>query len=335
MSTNRGRRWCARRESAARVVVWALGVSLAVVVAHPAMAQAPPPFKPPPTNLHVVLPKIPHVTSFHVISGPFLRFSDDRGTDTTIEAELADFDPAAEPAYRPALWSTGCGTTTGQFPKSEPGGTPYKVRWSFPFIGVENSGKTCTMQVQAYSTSAKLAAGTLTLPSLQTYTVTSTADLLNLTTSSGVHLSASANKGGVIPCELGSVGTAGAFSTGVVVDAGRLTFQLRNGLFEEDCQFNTSAALVVKPEWSVKAVTWQFVTDSHCSDGNARFGVQPSSGQFVTFYSDETAIFRVRFEVACRPDSADATRNNHLYKATLASFQLVGPPGARWQDAFK
>lgn len=307
-----------------------------LALALPAIAQTPPGI-PRPT-----LPKLggtlagPRVVSFRVTDGPYLRPSTSRGKDTKIEIELADFEPPAGALMQPSLWAGAC-STSGLFATSTPGGSPYKLRWDYSFSGVENSGKTCAMELRFNGgTGLRLAAGTLTLPTLQTYTISTTADLLNLTTSSGVRVSASATKNNLIlPCELASVGTAGTFATGVVNEGGDLTFQLRNGLLQENCVFATNNPLLVKADWSVKAATWQFTTDANCSDGNARFAIQASSGQTVTFFFDETAIFKVRFEVSCRPDSTDLPRNNHLYKARLAEVQLVGPAGQRWQDAFK
>jgi len=125
------------------------------------------------------------------------------------------------------------------------------------------------------------------------------------------------------------------FTTGVVNDTGDLSFQLRNGLIREDCAFQTSTALVVKPNWFVKKVDWQITSDSICNAFNREFATQASSGQTVTFFFDSTAIFQVRFEATCMPDERDRTKNSHLYKARLARIELVGPPGQKWQDAFK
>jgi hypothetical protein len=324
-----------------RGLLLALGASALLAGSGAAQIQPPKGPPPPPTfkgpgTLKVVPgPKVPRLVSFRIIDGPFLGFEVMSARPTKIEAELADFDPKADTFFRPSLWAPGC-RAGGLFPSSEPGGNPYKVRWDFAFFGIENSGKRCPMEIHPYreGMAPPIAAGEIQLPSLETYTITHTWDLLNFTTPSGKKLTASASKG-PLPCELGSVGTAGTFSTGVVNDNGDLSFQLRNGLFQEDCRFETSTALVVKSGWFVKKVDWQFTSDSLCNAGNSQFGVQVSSGQTVTFFFDSTAVFQVRFDATCRPDESHREKNSHLYKARLVSIELVGPPGQKWQDAFK
>ena len=295
----------------------------------------PPKFKGPDTLKMPSGPKQPRLVSFRVTDGPFLGFEITTARPTKIEAELADFDPQADKMFRPSLWAPGC-RAGGLFPSSEPGGNPYKVRWDFAFAGIENSGKRCPMEIHPYreGMAPPIAAGEIQLPTLETYTITHTWDLLNFTTPSGKKLTASASKG-PLPCELGSVGTAGTFSTGVVNDNGDLSFQLRNGLLQEDCSFQTSTALVVKPGWFVKKVDWQIMSDALCNAFNREFGTQASSGQTVTSFFDSTAVFQVRFDATCMPDERDRTKNSHLYKARLSRIELVGPPGQKWQDAFK
>jgi hypothetical protein len=322
-----------RGRIAASAVIAVATVSSLIVPRQAVAGQFPQPIAPKSSIPLIPGVRAPSVVSFRVIDGPYLSVSTSRERDTIFEATLENYDPAQSHGFGPSLWADGC-RNGGLVATSQPGGSPYRVRWEFGFSGRENSGRTCVMQIQAYVDSPKIAVGSVTLPTLQTYTISSTADLLGFTTPSGVHVAASASKG-ILPCELGSVGTAGTFSTGVVTEAGDLTFQLRNGVLQEDCEFKTSNALVVKPEWAVTSVNWQFTTDANCSDGNSRFATQAISGQTVTFFFDEGAIFKVDFQVTCRPDSKDSLRNSHLYKARLADVQLVGPPGHRWQDAFK
>ena len=280
-------------------------------------------------------PKQPRLVSFRVTDGPYLGFGRSADRPTKIEAVLADFDPNAQKFFRPALFARGC-RNGGLEPASEPGGNPYKVKWDFTFSGAENSGKQCAMQIEPYGPDGpSIAAATITLPRVQTYTIANTWDLLSFTTPSAKKLAASANKGGTIPCELASVGTAGTFSTGVVNDGGDLSFQLRNGLLREDCEFQTSTALVVRPEYFVAKVDWQFTEDPLCTAGGQEFGIQTSSGQTVTFFSDDSSVFQVRFDATCMPNSKDLPRNSHLYKARLASIEILGPAGHRWQDAFR
>jgi len=312
------------------------GASGLAQVPTPKPPQIGRPNLPPPRTVKLTPgPKQPRLVSFRVTDGPYLGFGRSADRPTKIEAELADFDPNAQKFFRPALFARGC-RDGGLEPSSEPGGNPYKVRWDFTFSGAENSGKQCPMQIEPYGPDGpSIAAATITLPRVQTYTIANTWDLLSFTTPSGKKLAASANKGGTIPCELASVGTAGTFSTGVVNDGGDLSFQLRNGLLREDCEFQTSTALVVRPEYFVAKVDWQFTEDPLCTAGGQEFGIQTSSGQTVTFFSDDSSVFQVRFDATCMPNSKDLPRNSHLYKARLASIEILGPAGHKWQDAFR
>lgn len=285
------------------------------------------------------------VTSFQLKSPATIDFDQVGRRSTRIEIELADFDPTVETFSRPSLWSLGClpaGQTiaTGRGPSEEdvlPSkrvvGNPSRFVYDFNFIGAELSGRRCAMEIRPYgSNQAPVPAGEVTLPTVATYVISNTADLLNFTSPSGTRITATASKG-VLPCQLASVGTAGTFATGVVMEGNDLSFQLRNGLLREDCEFQTSNGLAVKDGWFLKAVDWQFTRDSLCTANE--FGYQFSSGSLVTFFRDSTAIFKVRFQATCMPDSKNSTQNSHLYKARLASVQLIGPAGQQWQDAFK
>ncbi|MCM3875586.1 MAG: hypothetical protein NEA02_04120 [Thermoanaerobaculia bacterium] len=277
--------------------------------------------------------KKPRVTSFRVTDGPHIRPSDSRGKDTKIEVELADFDPSAETSFRPSLNAPGC-RNGGLLPTSEAGGTPYKLKYDYDFVGVDLSGKTCAMEVRPYlSSSIVAAAGSVHLPSLETYTISDTWDLLDFTTPSGKKLSATASKGG-LPCQLLSVGSAGTFSTGVVKEGGDLTFQLRNGALDEACAFTTNPGLLVRDDWAVKSVDWNFTEDSLCFAVN-KLAIQASSGSPVSFFFDESAVFAARIDGRCKPNGNDLPRNSHVFKARLSSVKVIGPAGKTWRDAFK
>ena len=262
-----------------------------------------------------------------------MRPSTSRGRFTRIEVDLADFNPAADTRFRPSLWAEGC-QTFGLGPASQPGGNPYRIKYDFAFYP-QDSGKHCVMKVWIYQSfdPDKTTAGEIDVPRFETYTISDTWDLLDFTTPSGKRLAASGSKGG-IPCQLGSVGTAGTFATGVVKEGGDLTFQLRNGLLDEACTFTTSPALVVKDDWAVTSVQWDFTEDSLCSAVN-KFATQASSGQTVTFFSDESAVFAVKFDALCRPNGNDLPKNSHVFKARLSSVKVAGPAGKTARDAFK
>ncbi|HQQ77867.1 MAG TPA: hypothetical protein PLB01_10965 [Thermoanaerobaculia bacterium] len=276
--------------------------------------------------------KKPRVASFKITDGPHINLSFTRGKDTKIEVELEDFDATAETFFRPSLWSPGC-RAGGLAPKSEPGGSPYRLKYDFSFFA-DASGKNCPMEIQPYgSRGPALSLPNVLVPSLETYTVSDTWDLLEFTTPSGKKLSATASKGG-LPCQLLSVGTAGTFSTGVVKEGGDLTFQLRNGALDEACRFETSPALLVRDDWAVKSVDWDFTEDSLCAAVN-KFATQVSSGSTVTFFNDESAVFAVKFEALCKPNGNDLPKNSHVFKARLSSVKVIGPAGKSWRDAFK
>ena len=281
--------------------------------------------------------KQPHVTALVLLSPAQIAFSTDGNHATHIEVDLTDFDATADPAgSRPSLWTTNCNpnsTPSGLMTQSETAGSPYKVKFDYTFFGIEQSGRHCSMQIQPYfQADLKIQAGEVVMPVYATYNIANTWDLTQFTTASGKKMSASGHNG-PLPCELGSAGKQGAIATGVVNDGGDLSFQLRNGLFQENCEFLTASELTVKDDWFVKSVDWQFTRDANC--GAMEFATQIPSGQTVTFFSDTRSIFAIRFDATCMPDAADLTNNRHLYKAKLGSVVLNGPAGQDWHNAFK
>ncbi len=283
--------------------------------------------------------KRPQVTALRVITTPRIAFIAGQNRDVTIELDVADFDPSVVRGdFLPSLWSSNCipngFSAVGQGVQTMTPGTPYKMRFGYTFLGIELSGHHCSMQLKPYfdAGSVMVQAGEVVLPTYTANTITSTWDLTQLTTASGKKMSASSHNGPA-PCELASVGKQGTFSTGVVNDGGALSFQLRNGLLQENCEFLTSTGLQVKDDWFVKTVDWQFTRDSNCTA--TEFGTQLPSGQTVSFFGDSQSIFAVRFQATCVPEPADLTNNRHLYKARLASVVLIGPAGQDWHNAFK
>ena len=81
-------------------------------------------------------------------------------------------------------------------------------------------------------------------------------------------------------------------------------------------------------------VAWDFTEDSLCVAVN-KLATQASSGSTVTFFSDESAIFEVKFDALCKPNGSDLPKNSHVFKARLSSVKLIGPAGKTWRDAFK
>ncbi len=312
-------------------------VGLAVrgaLAARAAPAQIPTPALPRPALPPLRAVARPRVVSFKVTDGPYLKPSSWRGRSTKIEIELADYSPPADRFFHPTLWAPGC-VSGGAYPSSEPGGVPYRLRYDVDFVGVDNSGKRCAVEIHPNGLDAtpSLAAGEVRLPALETYTLGDTWDLLDFRTPSGKKLAATASKG-VLPCQLGSVGTAGTFATGIVKEGGDLTFQLRNGLLDEACTFTTGPALLVRDDWAVKSVQWDFTEDALCRAAD-KLATQASSGRTVTFFFDESAVFAVTFDALCKPNPADPPRNDHVFKARLASIKVVGPAGKTGRDAFK
>ena len=313
----------------------------ALLAAPPGSAQTPAPKAPPNLPTPVIVKGItglrlkqPRLVSFRVTQGPFLNFILADGQRTVFEAELADFDPNVDGSDTPLLRSQDCGFA--HHPIAEPGGNPYRVRWDRTFVGTDSSGRRCTLEINPYNgRTPPIPAGEIRLPTIETYTISNTWDLLSFTTPSGKKLSASATKGPILPCELASVGTAGTFATGVVKDGGDLSFQLRNGLVIETCTFEMRFGLeVIRPEFFVNKVEWQFTSDSLCR-AQRQVGIVPGTGATDSAFFKNWAIFGARFEAECMFDERDRLKNSHLYKARLAKVEILGPSGRRWQDAFK
>lgn len=287
----------------------------------------------PRRQLAAVLPVLARVqvAAFRVVEGPYVKF-DHAGTRMTkVQVDVTGFNATIDGSRRPALFSPGC-TTAGTAASSETPGTPYRLNFEIGFYA-DAAGRRCPLELRPYRDGASaVTVGEVNVPAIATYTIANTADLLQYRSPSGKQLKATASKG-IAPCQLASVGTAGSFATGVVVESGDLTFQLRNGLLREDCEFRTTPALVVRDDWQVKAARWEFTRDAICTARET--ATQHPSGSTVTFYNDGRALFPVQFDATCMPDPADPTRNSRLYRARLATVELVGPAGRRWQDAFE
>ncbi|MEZ5498851.1 MAG: hypothetical protein R3E77_05390 [Steroidobacteraceae bacterium] len=285
--------------------------------------------------------KRPRVKSWRIIGDPVVHIlSDYRGEPATrIEIDMLDFDPdlAREQFIGRLLDFAAC---AGDEP--EPGYdvvvTPSRLTFDVTFRR-PYAGRTCPIVLFPYggrssfpTRRASMNAGSVRLPALASYTIDNTSDLLRYTTASGKRLQAGASKG-LVPCQLASIGSAGTFPTGVVLEGGDLTFQLRNGLLAEQCTFTTTPALEVRDGWLVADVVWQFTRSPVC--GAQEYGQQQPSHQLVTSLSDERFLIPVTFDAWCRVNEADPARNGYLYEARLARVELVGPPGQTWQNAFK
>lgn len=295
-------------------------------------------------SLTFKLLKKARVASFRVIGAPTIHLRDN-DPSTTLEVELADFDAFADLRNRPVLFSP-CIPDVGFNIPQEFGNAPNRFVYRVNFRGIEMSGKRCALEIRPYGSFGDVhpgvPVGAVQLPSLSRYTISNTWELQNYTTSSGKRWMATASKGH-LPCQLGSVGTAGNFPTGVVNDGGDLSFQVRNGLLEETCEFKTSMALEVKDGWAVEGVDWGFTRDQFCSSIDPygapvfrEFAIQMPSGSRVNSgFSTQDMMYAVLFQATCKPDGNDAANNRHLYKARLENVRLIGPAGQRWQDAFK
>jgi hypothetical protein len=282
----------------------------------------------------------PTVTSFRVLGTPAIDLTDHgSGAATTVEVSLTGYVPGLE---QPALRFPDCEPETNRTfrrPTREIPGSPYRILFDKHFVR-EYSGRNCTAELHPYSflvgtpppSRYSVTVGRVQLPSVASYTIEDTEDLLDHTTPSGRKLQATASKG-LAPCQLGSVGSAGTFSTGVVRSGGDLTFQLRNGLLIENCEFKTTPALEVRDGWRMERVDWSFSETSLCS--GEEFALQQPGGALVSVFRNDDFLYPVAFQATCRTNSNDLPRNSHVYLARLARVVVLGPAGQRWQDAFK
>jgi hypothetical protein len=254
---------------------------------------------------------------------------------STFEVAVADFDPSVSGAPRSATWPIlefpGCATYGWPATRQVPG-APHRLLFENVTFMLDAAGRRCAARIVPYGhrQGPALDAGAVQLPAVATYTIEKTRLLLEETTSSGKRLQASASRGG-LPCQLASVGTAGTFATGVVIEGDDLTFQLRNGALTEQCEFRTSPRLEVRGDWAVKEVVWDIDETSLCRGDE--FGLDAGNAQ-VSFFADGRAVFPVRFQAWCNVNRDDLPRNSHVYKARLERVVLVGPPDRNWKDAF-
>lgn len=284
-----------------------------------------------------VVPK--PTATLRILSAPAIELRAN-GSDypTTLEVALENYVPGLKEPY---LRYPDCEPSTNrQFrpPERQTAGNPHRVLFEEHF-GVEYAGRRCTVELHPYSflgttppTRYSFVIGQVQLPAIDTYVIDNTAELLDHTTPSGKKLQAGGHNG-PLPCQLASVGTAGSFSTGVVRSGGDLTFQLRNGLFTERCEFTTSPGLEMKRGWLVKKVNWSFDETSLCRA--EEFAYQQPDGALVSVFRNDTFIYPIRFQATCNTNADDLPRNSHRYLARLTSVELLGPPGKTWKDAFK
>jgi hypothetical protein len=290
------------------------------------------------TNSQRVLPR-PTVVGFRLLSAPAIDLSDHgTGTPTAMEVTLANYIPGIA---KPMLRSPDCDdspppTRSFRGPEQEIPGATHRIVFEEHF-GPSQSGKRCTLELHPYNFLSgaipgryATSFGTVQLPSIASYAIENTQELLDYTTPSGRKLQATASKG-ALPCQIASVGTAGTFPTGVVREGGDLTFQLRNGLLAEQCEFKTTPTLEVRSGWRISKVEWTFGETSLC---NAQeFGFQ--NGSPVSLFGDDSAVYPVLFQAQCSPNSNDLPKNSHRYLARLSRVVLMGPAGQNWKDAFK
>lgn len=281
----------------------------------------------------------PTVTAFRLLSPPVIDLTDyGSGSATTLEVSLQAYVPGLEQAK---LRFPNCEPSTNMAfrrPTREIAGNPHRIVFDEHFLR-EYSGRNCTAELHPYGfigssapTRYAVTTGSVQLPQVATYTIEDTEDLLDHTTPSGKKLQATASKG-IAPCQLGSVGSAGTFSTGVVRSGGDLTFQLRNGLLAEQCEFKTTPALEVRDGWRVENVEWSFSETSLCS--GEEFARQQPGGALVSVFRNADFVYPVVFQATCNPNANDPPRNSHRYMARLARVVLLGPAGKRWQDGFR
>jgi hypothetical protein len=269
----------------------------------------------------------PPVTGFQIVTAPVINMSAEQPVATKLLVKVADYVPGLA---APVIRFPECRAQQKYEPSKITVGIPTQIEFNVVFDAQYFPGGACRVDFYPYGTLPHhwrppynvTLPGKVQLPLMAAYTIENTEELLKYTSPSGKALRATASNGS-LPCQLLSVGAAGRFSTGVVIDGGDLSFQLRSGALPESCSFRTTDTLVVHDNWQVAEVDWNFSTDMQCYTSN----VPPSP--------DGKRVKAVVFDATCMPNMANRADNSHLFKARLARIVLRGPANRSWRDAFK
>lgn len=269
----------------------------------------------------------PPVTGFQIVTAPVINMSAEQPVTTKLLVKVADYVPGLAKAM---IRFPVCRAQQRYEPTRVTAGDPTQIEFNVVFDSQFFPGGACSVDFYPYGTAPQLfrppyhvtLPGKVQLPLMAAYTIESTEELLKYTSSSGKALRATAGNG-ALPCQLLSIGAAGRFPTGIVIEGGDLSFQLRSGALPENCSFRTTDTLVVHDNWQVTEVDWTFTSDTRCYTSNAT----PSL--------DGKRVKAVAFDATCMPNMANRADNSHLFKARLSRVVLRGPAGRNWRDAFK
>lgn len=287
-----------------------------------------------------VVPR-PRLVDFQIDGSPqiYMHGHPD-GVVTRFNARVADYFPDAivDDWSRPNL-SSDCGDGASYGTSTEVlGGNPVRLRSGTTYFP-QAAGRRCKLTLRPYGRGQgvygrqfALEVGSVQLPEYKYHRIERTADLLDAAAPARRRIVAQATGVTGLPCQLRSVGTAGNFATGVLIEDGDLTFQLRNGAVRELCEFSTTGPLRVKKTWMIVKVDWSFSETPLCTA--AKWSVR--EGQQVSFGAgDGFKLWPVRFQATCEPNARDLPRNSHLFKARLNYVELLGPAAESWTDAFE
>src|SRR5690606_24264364 len=126
------------------------------------------------------------------------------------------------------------------------------------------------------------------------------------------------------------------FPIGVVEHNDDISFQLRNGLIDLECEFTTSPRLRLKDGWSITEVAWKTSLSGHqgCHPVVEWVEWAPARwGQDPRLHPEE--LDRVRSVPQRLVDPRDPARNARRFRAVLEKIVLIGPPHQAWRSAFR
>ena len=285
----------------------------------------------------------PTITGMRVLEGPYI------GVPSRIQLTISNYQGLeGQPV---TLKSSQCWTLGTTGPKLPSRGRTGTVTFPITFSPRGNvaslPGSTTTQRLLALSRkrcplelslsrpiSASIPTGkSVVLPRVWARTISKTWDLTTHTTPSGKKFKGTATSPLGI-CGPVSVGTAGTFPVGVVKHNHDLSFQLRNGLVNSSCRFQTTPRLKLKPGWVLTNVDWKFEKDTFCHPGTIHTEFSPGRWGFEPPLNPKY-LDRIKINATCVVDSKNRAKNSHVFRGTLRAVTLVGPYGQPWTMAFE
>ena len=267
------------------------------------------------------------------------------GAPTELEVTVSNFSglEGARLSWWSDCWINGIGS--GQLPAAGRSGrisVSLDIRRYDPDLGPTEdlmavSGRRCNLEASiSRAPGQRFPTGlSLQLPQIQKYTIGNTWELHGWSTPSGRTFSARV-AGPPGTCEPLSLGTAGSFRIGVVEHHDDISFQLRNGLVDLECEFTTSPRLRVKDGWRITEVAWKTSLSGHQWCHPVIEWVEWAPGRWgQDARLNPEYLDRVRTVARCVVDTRNPARNAHLFRAVLEKIVLIGPPHQGWRSAFR